>query len=157
MVDWEGFEPPTSAMPRQHSYQLNYQPTPPTDEKITLKTFPQTKPPSPEKSPLRPEIDHSIQKKSGQRGAAPVSWGKTSVKPPLFSCPASTVLSVYIQILYQRSIKPLGFLAKNNAHPIQPRPPSYGKPLQYVKVPIGFFETVISHLVENTIRGNSDG
>jgi hypothetical protein len=26
MVDWEGFEPPTSAMPRRHSYQLNYQP-----------------------------------------------------------------------------------------------------------------------------------
>ena len=53
MVDWEGFEPPTSAMPRQHSYQLNYQPTPPTDEKITLKTFPQTKPPNPEKYCLR--------------------------------------------------------------------------------------------------------
>ncbi len=26
MVDWEGFEPPTPAMPRQYSYQLNYQP-----------------------------------------------------------------------------------------------------------------------------------
>ena len=26
LVDWEGFEPPTPAMPRQYSYQLNYQP-----------------------------------------------------------------------------------------------------------------------------------
>ena len=26
MVDWEGFEPPTPALPRQYSYQLNYQP-----------------------------------------------------------------------------------------------------------------------------------
>ena len=26
IVDWEGFEPPTPALPRQYSYQLNYQP-----------------------------------------------------------------------------------------------------------------------------------
>ena len=35
VVDWEGFEPPTSAMPRQHSTELNYQPTSPTFKQRT--------------------------------------------------------------------------------------------------------------------------
>ena len=43
MVDWEGFEPPTSALPRQHSYQLNYQPTSPRHQVNNLKTFPRIK------------------------------------------------------------------------------------------------------------------
>ena len=41
MVDWEGFEPPTPAMPGQYSTELNYQPTSPTHQAKNLKTFPQ--------------------------------------------------------------------------------------------------------------------